>query len=206
PNLFCWQGALDVDGDPLTYRLRIFDDSLDIDIPNITDTCFTIPGGTFVIGKQHRWAVLADDGTVTVSGDTASFFTPPFLFTDIHAGLSRVGNGDGVWGDYDNDGDLDLAIAGQRDSLATVNPFSGIFRNDNGSFVDINANLAQLSASILAWGDYDNDNDLDLFLGGYPGIGSPNEAYIYRNDNGSFVDINADLTGVSNGTAEWGDY
>ena len=34
------------------------------------------------------------------------------VFTDIAAGLPGVGAGSASWGDYDNDGDLDLVLTG----------------------------------------------------------------------------------------------
>jgi hypothetical protein len=91
-----------------------------------------------------------------------------------------------AWGDYDNDGDLDLALAG-RD---TVGPLSKIYRNDGGTlvndgndggntFTDIGAGLTGVYACSLAWGDYDNDGDLDLALAG------SNVTKVYRLDGGS---------------------
>ncbi len=75
--------------------------------------------------------------------------------------LGDAGNGQGVaWGDYDNDGDLDLYLAnyGQANKL---------FRNDGGgTFVDATSGpLGDAgSGTGVAWGDYDNDGDLDLYL------------------------------------------
>ena len=34
-------------------------------------------------------------------------------FVDIDAGLEGVFLGNGTWGDYDNDGDLDILLTGQ---------------------------------------------------------------------------------------------
>jgi hypothetical protein len=88
------------------------------------------------------------------------------------------------WGDYDNDGDLDLYFA---------NRYTGnkLLRNDGGGvFVDVTSGpLADGGhAKNVAWGDYDNDGDLDLFLAkGDGAIRGPNR--LLRNDGGGvFVD------------------
>jgi hypothetical protein len=49
------------------------------------------------------------------------------------------------------------------------------------SFVDIGAGLEGVSYSSAAWGDYDNDGDLDVLLTGQDGSHAPT-AVIYRND------------------------
>jgi len=117
--------------------------------------------------------------------------------------LPGVMRGRAEWGDYDNDGDLDLLLTGWLGS--GLGQISRIYRNENNSFTDINAGLTGLSYSAAAWGDYDNDGDLDVLLAGSPGSGSI--SLIYRNDNGIFNDISAGLaTGVSSGCAAWGDY
>lgn len=54
----------------------------------------------------------------------------------------------------------------------------------------------------VAWGDYDNDNDLDLVISGFNIVSGNNTATtqiitkLYRNDNGSFVDSGVEFTGV----------
>ncbi len=143
------------------------------------------------------------------------------VFRDIteSAGLQGVGYDMGVSiGDFDNDGDQDLFVAGvHRNSL---------YRNDDGRFVDI-AEQAGLRGSdedygplwsiTGAWFDYDNDGLLDLFVVNYlqwkPGAdptcgapdkrdychpkfyeGSPNQLYRNRGD-GTFDDVSA-TTGV----------
>ena len=47
-------------------------------------------------------------------------------FTDINAGLAGVAYSAAAWGDYDADGDLDVALSGQMSGLETTR----IYRND----------------------------------------------------------------------------
>jgi predicted nucleotidyltransferase len=125
------------------------------------------------------------------------------IFTDIQAGITGIMLGSGVWGDFDNDGDLDLLISGY---VSSRNYCAKIYRNDAGVFTDINAGLTGLNASV-AWGDYDNDGDLDLIISGYNYSGALNlSTIIYNNNNGVFTDINAGLPGIYYGSVAWGDY
>jgi len=105
-----------------------------------------------------------------------------------------------AWGDYDNDGDLDLLLTGND---STLTPLAKLYQNNNGNFVDIGAPLEAVTSSAIAWGDYDNDGDLDILLAGRDGDPI---ARIYRNDGGSFLDIGVPLIGVSLGAVAWGDY
>ncbi|MCP5112672.1 MAG: VCBS repeat-containing protein, partial [bacterium] len=67
-----------------------------------------------------------------------------------------------AWSDYDNDGDQDLYVA---------NDFgrNNLYRNNgDGTFRDVaaEAGVDDMAAGMsAAWGDYDNDGDLDLYVG-----------------------------------------
>ena len=133
------------------------------------------------------------------------------VFTNINAGLAGVFFSTAEWGDYDNDGDLDVVVAGVDDS-GTVRTTT-IYRNDGGGvFVDIVAGLQGVDYSALDWGDYDNDGDLDLVvMGRYfdsPFFGGDlASSTIYRNDGSDvFTDIGAGLQPLNNGSVDWGDY
>lgn len=122
-------------------------------------------------------------------------------FIDITAGLPGVNNSSAAWGDYDNDGDLDILLTGYIDA---TNRISNIYRNNAGLFSDISAGLTGVNSGSVAWGDYDNDSDLDILLTG--AVSGSRISKIYRNDSGYFFDISAGLTAINSGSAAWGDY
>lgn len=129
-----------------------------------------------------------------------STFAQPF--TNYPATFPSLGYSTAAWGDYDRDGDLDLALAGMTGSSVSV---ARIFRNDNGLFTDINAGLPGVMSPSTAWADYDGDDDLDLLLAGSNDVAQPT-TILFRNDNGIFTDAGAGLPGVADGVAAWGDF
>jgi len=124
-------------------------------------------------------------------------------FVDIATPLNEISAGAAAWGDYDNDGDLDILLTG----ICHSGRIAKIYRNEAGTFVEILAPLIGVSTSSAAWGDYDSDGDLDIVLmGNYSDDLPPrNISRVYRNDNGSFVAVR-DLDAVNRGSVVWGDY
>lgn len=122
-------------------------------------------------------------------------------FTNIQAGLPGVQYPSVAWGDYDNDGRLDLLISGDSQNDGRI--CQVWHNNGNGSFSNINAGLPGVGSGSVAWGDYDNDGYLDILLLG-SGIDTPQ---VWRNNgNGTFSNINVGLPPFNNGSAAWGDY
>ncbi|WP_226389509.1 FG-GAP-like repeat-containing protein, partial [Penaeicola halotolerans] len=124
-------------------------------------------------------------------------------FEAINAVLEGVAEGSVAWGDYDGDGDLDVLLTGRN---ASGQGISQVYRNNgDNTFTDINAGLAGVSFSSVAWGDYDGDGDLDILLTGFSA--SSRISQVYRNDGGdNFTAISAGLEGVSFSSVAWGDY
>ncbi len=145
-------------------------------------------GGWLMSNGQMRMSLLRNDGDGTFSDVTheSGLATPP------------VPSQSAAWADYDNDGDLDLFSCNEsmpetsEDGAAMIFP-SQLFENDgSGVFTDVArqagvANMRYCKGS--AWGDYDNDGDLDLYVSNYA-----YENRLYRNDgNGTFTDVAPEL-------------
>ncbi len=127
-------------------------------------------------------------------------------FTDINAGILGVAGGAATWADYDNDGDLDILITGSQDDPL---PNTYLYRNDGaGVFALVEKGIVPMFGSSAAWGDYDNDGDLDLALSGIKlDPGWVYRTLIYRNDGaGPAWPVVAELVGAYSGAIAWADY
>ncbi len=121
-------------------------------------------------------------------------------FSQQNVALPSVVAGEIAACDFDNDGDQDL-LAGGYTGPDGHNQAS-VYRNETG-FVfsrDIPP-LRYITYKAGAWGDCDNDGDLDL------AISYPFETTIYRNDGqGRMTELDTDLPYAAHGALDWGDY
>ncbi len=201
-------GKLDViitgdTGSALVTRLYRNDDN---SWPVVTEA--VLPG---VKHGDIAWADFDNDGKpdLLIAGEAASGrITKLFRnngdgsFTELGvSGLPGVSQCSVAWADFDNDGRMDFAIAGNSDS----GPVTKIFRNDGaGQFSDINAGLTGVGSASISWGDYDHDGLLDLAIAGER-ADSVKITRICRNTGSGFDELDLGLPGVT-GTIMWGDY
>ncbi|MBT4501981.1 MAG: T9SS type A sorting domain-containing protein [Gemmatimonadetes bacterium] len=110
----------------------------------------------------------------------------------IQAEISRKEKGSGpTWGDYDDDGDLDLFVPVGKWSLEDRD-MNMLLRNDRGTFVDVTAEAGLTdvqSTDCAIWLDFDRDGSLDLFVGNLGEVHIPTNL-LYRNrGDGTFEDV-----------------
>ena len=122
-------------------------------------------------------------------------------------GLSQGGT---AWGDFDNDGDLDVVVSGTDGTNNQVRVYESY---GNGSFNSTAVNVAAANSGLkdgdVAFGDYDNDGDLDVLVSGTDGTN--NQLRVYKNNgNGTFnttaVEVAGTNSGLKQGGVAWGDY
>ena len=113
----------------------------------------------------------------------------------------------GAWGDYDNDGYLDLFVAnlGQKNFL--------YHNNGDGSFSAVaNSGIGQDASYSWggAWADFDNDGNLDLFVANGQPNGTGVKDYLYRNaGDGTFTKVVRGSVVNDNSAGDgcaWGDF
>ncbi len=145
----------------------------------VTNWSDTVTPGT---GNNALWENL---------GDTDLDGNPNFQ--DIAASAGVLGEGRGItasWGDYDNDGFLDLYIAKHKQCSDLDNSQDRLYHaNGDGTFTDVSSSLCEGLATcpelegygfVAGFVDYDNDNDLDIFLVN-DNIGGQQETKMWEN-------------------------
>ncbi|WP_456438798.1 FG-GAP-like repeat-containing protein [Psychroserpens sp.] len=180
---------------------------------NGTGTGFTqVSGSEYVFSQRSNFADINNDGHLDA-----------FVCHDVDANVYYMNDGNGnlaygqgnlglvrgnygsVWIDYDNDRDIDMFIA-----KCGGGPINQLFTNNgDGTYTDtapaqgLDDGMQTWSS---AWGDYDNDGDMDAYIGASSGTSK-----LLRNDgNGVFVEVTAtsgvlDLTttGIENCTHDF---
>lgn len=113
------------------------------------------------------------------------------------------GNYGSVWIDYDNDGDQDMFIAKCGGEIARRT--NQMFQNNgDGTFTEVAESLGlddPMQTWSSAWADYDNDGDMDVFIGASTG----SHKLMLNNGDSTFTDVTAGsgieaftVTGIEN--------
>jgi hypothetical protein len=119
-----------------------------------------------------------DSNALLRNNGDCTFAVAPSVLNIV--GKNGIINGCAV--DYDNDGDLDIV-------LVRVEPRSTAFYRNDGSFKFTEATPEPIQSevtysAIAAWGDFDNDGDLDVIFGGGNWL---SERFYLNNGDGTFT-------------------
>lgn len=118
------------------------------------------------------------------------------------AGIPNVTNGALAALDIDNDGDLDFGISGQDEFSVR---YLMIFKNQGNAIFLGAYSTTGVTASSIAFGDYDNDGDVDLLATGNTGTFRITKIF-QNNGAANFSDILAPLNDVYSGTGTFVDF
>ena len=123
-------------------------------------------------------------------------------YNSYFSGFTPVSDASVDWGDYDNDGDYDVLIAGKN---AGSNIVTTLYQNNNGSFTDIEAGLPGIINGKIGFIDYDLDQDLDIFITGQD-INTNKYTRLWQNNAGIYS-ITSDLfVNLEYSQFDWGDF
>ena len=151
-----------------------------------------------------EWADFDHDGDLDVIMTITNWFTnvtQTILFEQRDKKFYKINdtpfngtNNTIKWADYDNDGDMDLAMIREiaEDNTAGV----VLYQNEGGTFFQVEDLIYNKWTSSLHWIDFDQDGDFDMaitvlaeggdVLGGY-------KTLIFENDFGSFTQTNTSI-------------
>src|SRR5262245_58364088 len=152
-----------------------------------------VPNTSTATNKLYR---NNGDGTFTDTGATQGVNVSAYSFQ-------------AVWFDYDRDGDLDLYLSDDRGHLPPLFQANRLWRNDNGTLVDVSAasgaGVALFSMG-LACGDFDGNRYPDIYVTNIAIAQQPNggiNPLLLNQGNGTFIEA-AQIAGVANYLTSWG--
>ena len=210
--------AADFDGNGYTDLLYGSGNGVTFMKANADGTAFTeISGPEYVFSQRSNFADINNDGHLDA-----------FVCHDVQPNVYYINDGDGnlgyiqgglgdyhsggnygsIWIDYDNDRDLDMFIAkcGGETARRTNQMLTN---NGDGTYTEnaLDLGLADpMQTWSSAWGDFDNDGDMDVFVGASSGVHKVME----NRGNSTFNDVTASAglaeftaTGIENVTYDF---
>lgn len=191
------------------YTLIYTNDNLDF-TENVLTTIPSISDGNL------DWADYNNDGIMDMAvvgysnsdgAPISRIYSYNGNFIDSGVVLPGISRGSIDWGDYNNDGQMDLLIVGQDNTSTSI---TKLFENQDGVFIEVDLpTVTGVSFGDAAWVDYDNDGLLDFMVSGVTGVapstGDP-VTQLYRNTGTGFeLVFDTVFTGVREGSIDWGD-
>lgn len=118
--------------------------------------------------------------------------------------LDSVFESSNLWGDFNQDGLLDIVVSGWLNGPLVTNMY---FNNGNGQFVlNDQMEFEKLGYSDLAAGDLDLDGDIDFVNVGFSSSGARKSIIYFNNGDSTFNEVDDVLIGLGSGSVELADY
>ncbi|MCH2230352.1 MAG: FG-GAP-like repeat-containing protein [Crocinitomicaceae bacterium] len=165
-------------------------------------------GDAFTNGDYIEFEIQGKNACAVTLPVISLAYDPSVSFSEDNlAGLNldNETNWSASWGDYDNDGYDDLFVPSRNYNVKNL-----LYHNNtDGTFTKVTTGpiVNDLGSSISgAWGDYNNDGYLDLFVTNSEN--SPNRLYT-NNQDGTFSSVDSGAIieeGVYSNSAAWADY
>jgi hypothetical protein len=134
--------------------------------------------GLDLTGTKNAWGDINNDGWTDLYDGYTVWQNDSGSFSELQTISSE--SAEGVLGDYDNDGYLDIFV------YETYQ----LWHNKNGtSFEDVTSLLPEPPMSVsraAVWGDFNGDTYLDLYVGGYEAPAYQSDALLINNQGQSF--------------------
>ncbi|MEO6168034.1 MAG: VCBS repeat-containing protein, partial [Chitinophagales bacterium] len=89
-----------------------------------------------------------------------------------------------AWGDYDNDAFTDVILAAPLNFIGVTDNNKFLHNLANGTFERLDTSIVCQEPgpyTIASWSDYDDDGDIDLFIGSGPVDGTVEPDFLYKN-------------------------
>jgi hypothetical protein len=198
-NSSAW-GDYDSDGDVdlvvanISNPAFFFQNQGDGQFTRVTNAVVTATGSRL----NPAWGDYDNDGDLDlwVTGNPAYLFRNEYP-SDFTIALSMSVGGYPSWVDYDNDGWLDMFIAlGQGSAKSSVL----VHNNQDGTFTNVIDAVTAVGRWIVgAWGDYDNDGFMDVFVTSSIGANA-----LYHNRGNTNHWIKLSLRGVASNASALG--
>ena len=112
-----------------------------------------------------------------------------------------VEKGSVSWGDFDNDGDQDVAVMG----ISGTGAITKVYENKNGVFVDTNQNFTRLYSGDISWVDINKDGWIDLVISGFNGTIPVTQIYINSKGTSFSNTVDFGLPQLYFSKMAWGD-
>ena len=170
---------------------------------NATGTAYTVTGNPeYIFSQRSNFVDINNDGHLDAF--VCHDVDPNVYYlnngTDNTLVYNQGGLGDSPtggnyassWIDYDNDGDVDLFISKCNGGGASADARHNEMHRNNGDGTFTDVSIASglrdpIQTWSSAWGDYDNDGDLDVFVGASSFIDGQHKLMTNNND-GTFTD------------------